>query len=445
MVLFIIGLVLIVGIIGFLVYKIIRFNKEKPLGGKEIKVDKNLFITFISLAVSGGLSLIMTGYGFALWQKYVLTVGEHFSLIIGGFLFFASLISFASCFVISYFKEELDKKQHKIMKIVMFSSIPVIIAGLWLFTEAFAFHIEYPLVNAFSFYPFGFIRPKDASYFRVTFYGIVIVIGALISYAISDHYFFKKYGKRGLLDAGFLIAFPMGIVGGRLWYCLVLEPETYLANPLSIITGIVDGGMGIMGGALLGIISGIIYFRIFRRYVDFRWAFDAIIPTILIAQFVGRWGNFFNCEVHGLPVDMYKWYFFWIPNIIKMNMQHSTVVSSQLNGTSQMYLPLFLIEGLMNLAGYFIIRYATKPLNRFIPLMARGGMYPLWYGLVRVILEPLRTGWNAEGNGDAYTQSWIIAFVMVGGGLAIIAAAYIWAFIEKKVKKLDHIRTFDFE
>ncbi len=443
MALFIIGLVLIAGVIGFLIYNLVRFIKEKPLGGKEVKVGKNLFITLLATSLSSGLALIIAGYGVVLWKKYSLNVGEHISLIIGGYLFLASLATFACTFVIWYYKPELDKKQVKIDRIIMFSTIPLMIAGLWLFTEAFAYHIHKPLWNAFSFSPFGFINFEESSKFRVTFYGIVIVFGALISYLVSDHYFNKKYGKHGLLDTGFLVAFPMGIVGGRLWYCLVLEPKYYLANPLEIITGIVNGGMAIQGGALLGIVSGIIFFRIFRRYVDFRWACDAIIPTILIAQFVGRWGNFFNAEVHGLASNMSNWWF--LPSIIKLQMQHSSIVSPAYIGPDQMYVPLFLIEGLMNLAGYFIIRYATKPLNKWIPLMARGGMYPLWYGLVRVILEPFRTGWGNTSKGDAYQQSWIIAFVMLGIGIAIIIAAYVWAFIEKKVKKLDHIRTFDFE
>lgn len=436
MALFIIGMLLVAGIIGFILFKDIKFIKEKPLGGKEIKIDKNLFLTLLISHLSSGLTLIVAGYGVALWRKYNLTVGEHITLILGGYLLLSGFLMLLSTFIITYYKPEIDKSQKKILRIIMFSIIPVVIAGLWLFTEAFAFHIRYPLWNAFSFSPFGFINYQQASAFRITFYGIVIVFGALVSYFICDHFFQRKYGKKGLLDVGFLVAFPAGIIGGRLWYCLVLNPKIYLADPLTIITGIVDGGMGIMGGALLGIIAGIIYFRIFRRYVDFRWAFDAIIPTILIAQAIGRWGNFFNAEVHGTASALSNWWF--LPTIIKLQMQQSSVLH-QVAPEGQMYVPLFLIEGAMNLAGYFLIRFATKPLNRFIPLMARGGMYPLWYGIVRVTLELFRN------EGDKYMTSWIFAFAMIGGGLAIIATAYIWAFIEKKVKKLDHIKTFDWE
>ena len=76
--------------------------------------------------------------------------------------------------------------------------------------------------------------------------------------------------------------------------------------------------------------------------------------------------------------------------------------------------------------------------------MARAGLYPIWYGLVRVILEPLRTGWNSSANGDAFTQSFITAFVMIGIGLVVIIVAIVWALIEKKKKNLDHIQTYEY-
>ncbi len=445
MVLFIIGLVITLGLIGYIIFRDIKFVREKPLGSEEIKIDKNLFILLLTTNLSVGLPLIMVSYGAALWGAWNLTIFEHICMVIGSYLFGSALMCFVSTFILYYYKPELMKKQRKILKIIMFSSIPLTVFGLWIMSEGYAFHLNAtePLWNALSFSPFGFINFMGSSKFRITFYGVLIVSGALISYFTCDHYFYKKYGKHGLLEVCFMVAFPAGIVGGRLWFCLVLNPSYYLTHPLEILTGITQGGMAIQGGALLGIIAGVAYMCIFRRYVNLRWAADTILPTILIAQFLGRWGNFFNCEVHGYPVDVN--FFFFLPSIIKNQLQFSSVQGyGSLVGTGQIYLPLFLIEGAINLGGYFLIRYATKPLNKYLPLMFRAGLYPLWYGLVRIALEPLRTGWNVTQNGDAYLQSFITAFVMVGIGLVVIGISIAWALIEKKVKKLDHIQTYDY-
>lgn len=448
MVLFIIGALLYAGLVGFIIFKVIKFVRSKPLGEKEIKIDKNLFILLLATILSTGLLMIMSVYGAALWNSWPLRIYEHFLIVIGSYIFGVSPVMFFATFTIYYYKPELIKRQRLILRIIMFSMIPTIIFGLWVMTEGFAAHLTYPLWNAIAI-PGGMVNYLGGhnSFFRITFYGIVIVGGALISYFTCDHYFYKKYGKHGLLDVLFLVAFPMGIVGGRLWYCLVLNPARYLADPLTIITGITDGGMAIQGGALLGIVSGIIYMLIFRRYVDLRWAFDTILPTILIAQAIGRWGNFFNCEVHGLPVELSNFWF--LPSIIKYQMQYSSVVNYITLPSTQMYLPLFLIEGCLNLGGYFLIRYATKPLNKWLPLLVRGGMYPIWYGLVRIALEPFRTGsifdTYAQSGGDAYLQSWITAIVMVVGGLLVITIGIVWALVEKKVKHLDHIKTYTYD
>ncbi len=83
--------------------------------------------------------------------------------------------------------------------------------------------------------------------------------------------------------------------------------------------------------------------------------------------------------------------------------------------------PLFLIEGLMNLAGYFIIRYFFGKVCRcHIGLGYQASFYIIWYGMVRAVLEPLREGFTLNvGHSEAYgyMQSWITSFVMIGVGI----------------------------
>ena len=83
-------------------------------------------------------------------------------------------------------------------------------------------------------------------------------------------------------------------------------------------------------------------------------------------------------------------------------------------------MPLFFIESCINIAGYFVIRYLLgKVFKLRCGLGFQASAYLVWYGLVRVILEPLREGYHASTSteGFGYLQSYITAFVMIGIGL----------------------------
>ena len=90
-------------------------------------------------------------------------------------------------------------------------------------------------------------------------------------------------------------------------------------------------------------------------------------------------------------------------------------------------MPLFLIECISNIAGYFIIKYAVgKGLRKVLSLGDVGMCYLIWYGLTRVVMEPLRSG------GYEYNQSFITAIVMMGAGALGIIAFHIYDLIRKK-------------
>lgn len=441
MVLFIIGIILGVALFGYAIYLVIKFVKEKPFGNSKIVISKSLFIQLMASIGAVGLCTILSSYGGVLWGAWSLSAIEHLCIIFGSYFFGSGFSMLVASFIMYYYKPQLVENQRNIARILMFASIGVSLMFFFIMTEGFAAHIAYPLYNALDFGK-GLTTYQDpSSGFRIAFYGIIVVGGAVGVYFICDHYFYKKYGKHGIIDTLFLVAFPMGLVGARLWYCLVLKTDYYIANPVAIFH-IWDGGLAIQGGALLGIISGVAFMLIFRRYVDIRWAIDTIVPTILIAQAIGRWGNFFNCEVFGEPTLISNWWF--LPSVIKNQMQYTSVSVTHRIGEGEMYTPLFLIESVVNLCGYFLIRYATKPINKYLPLLSRGGMYIAWYGLVRLIMEPMRNGYGS-GIGDGFSQSRITAIVMIALGALVIGASYLWGILEAKNKNLDHFKTYDFE
>lgn len=416
--LLVIGLVLGFACFGYFIYRLVKFCKNHVVGEEKVRIDSSERTYLLVLTLAQGIFTIISSIGLMLLNSWPLDVGEYFLLIIGSYLFGSGFSAIVGGFSLYYYRPDLDEKQRKVCRIVTFAAIPVIVAGLVMLTEGFAGYIDWKkgLPNAIGAVGLDYPSPYNSKEFSIKFYGIIMVFGAIISYFVCDHYFFKKYKEHGILDTLFVFAFLCGVIGARLWYCLILEPEKYLENPSDILK-IFEGGLAIQGGAIFGILGGLSFLLLFRKYVDVRFAMDVALPSILLAQVIGRWGNFFNHEVYGMVVSEQSLY--WLPTIIRNNMF--------IHGEYR--LPLFLIEGIMNLGGYFIIRYLMGKVCKFkLGLGYQASCYLIWYGMVRAILEPLREGFTTEvGSSSAYgyMQSWIISFCMIGAGLLMLLGFYI--------------------
>lgn len=431
LILFIISLVAGALCFGFLIYELVRFCKKRNLGQEVYKVDSKYRSMFIAFIAGQGALALLSCFGLKIGYKWDMVPGDVAMMIIGSLLFGSGFACLVSSFALYYYRPDLEPHQRKIARILTFVCAGVFVLGIYLMTQGIADYLRYPLPNSISFKTlFGYPIKGDYG-FTIAFYGILIVSGALISYFVSDHYFYKKFKKHGILETLLLVAFPAGLIGARLWFCLVLEPATYTANPL-LIFDVRSGGMAIQGGALFGIVFGVLFMLRFRKYVDIRFAIDVIVPTILIAQAVGRLGNFFNCEVHGNPVAIESWSL--LPRIFANNLKWSSEAGIAPDGT--IFLPLFFIEGLSNLVGYFIIRYAiSKPLRKWLPIGSQAALYVSWYGLTRIILEPLRYG------AFEYGQSWITAWVMLGVGILLLGVFTLWNYFS--YKKTGVWKTFE--
>lgn len=433
--LLIVGLILGVASCGYLIYRLQKFCKRHEAGVENPKMEGTEKITFLVLVLIQGLFTIISSYGIISLKGWTLNGGEHTMLILGSYIFGSAFALGLSSFVLYYWRPDFDKKQRKIARILTFVAIPLLVIGLILFTEGFANHIPLgePLPNGISFTE-GLVFSRGSSKgFTIKFYGILIVCGALFPLAITDHECYKKYGSHNLIDSLFIFAFLMGIVGARLWYCLILKPTEYLADPVRILY-ITEGGLAIQGGALFGIAAGVSFVLIFRKYMDLRFVMDVAIPTILIAQCIGRWGNFFNQEVYGFEVTRESLWF--LPTIVKNNMYF---YSDSFLKTGY-WLPLFFIEGLINLCGYFIIRYfCGKVCKCHLGLGYQSSLYLIWYGTIRALLEPLRNGNGTAREGDFFQQSIVVAIVMIGLGVALLTFFIVFHQIRMRKGKENEI------
>ena len=199
-----------------------------------------------------------------------------------------------------------------------------------------------------------------------------------------------------------------------------------------------EGGLTILGGAIGGIVVGALWY-IWRNKGKSIWIpFDLVLPTILIAQAVGRWGNFFNCEVHGYEVSNSNWQ--WLPEIIWRNASYSSDLGFAAEGN--MYVPLFFIEAIVNLLGFFVLAHVFgKALRKYTELGDVGFGYIVWYGLTRVFMEPLRH--PAFQMGEKGYWSWVWSMVFVGVGTLCIIVNHIVRSILRKKRDAYHVEESD--
>lgn len=429
MALFLAPLIASIVLIAYLCYECFKFTKVSDSKQKEMKVDKKTNYIILACVIAVGVTTILSSLGLICMKGWVLTPLQVIAVIFGSLVLGSSACVTIVAFILRWYRVDLEEKQKKTCKTLIIAGLIATILGLWLFTEGIASQDIYPLINGFNLKSGEWTTPGDKG--GIKFYGIIIVCGALICYFITDHEAYKKYGDHGLIDTLFIVAFLAGVIGARLWYCLILEKEYFLANPTYIFYGvdsngvahgIMDGGLAIQGGALGGIIVGVAFVLIFRKYMDVRFLMDVAIPTILLAQALGRWGNFLNGEVFGQATTRETlWY---VPSIVANNMELYSKVDHQV----LFRVPLFIIESVINICGYFIIRNVFGKLLKFgFGKGYQSACYITWYGLVRVCLEPLRDGFTLEvGSSESfgYMQSWITGFVMVGLGILLFVVLY---------------------
>jgi phosphatidylglycerol:prolipoprotein diacylglycerol transferase len=137
---------------------------------------------------------------------------------------------------------------------------------------------------------------------EIRYYGIVLALSMLfallVAYVISKKYY-KDTNPAILLDVFPFLIFS-GVIGARLYY-VILNFQYYLNNPAEILM-LRNGGLSIHGALLGGLIGGVIYCKI-KKIPVLKYA-DILSFGIVLAQALGRWGNFFNSEAFGYPTKL---------------------------------------------------------------------------------------------------------------------------------------------
>lgn len=206
----------------------------------------------------------------------------------------------------------------------------------------------------------------------IRWYGIIIASGVLVAFFVSYLLAKKKGLDFDIITDGFLWSFPFAIIGARLYY-VAFEYKNY--HSFIDVINIRNGGMAIHGGLIGGLLVAYIFTRV--KKINFFEYIDVIIPGVILAQAIGRWGNFMNQEAHGGPVS--EAFISKFPNFIQQGML--------INGTY--YHPTFLYESIWDLLVFGILIFILYKKKKQHGIVL--GSYMVLYSLGRFFIEGLRT------------------------------------------------------
>ena len=242
----------------------------------------------------------------------------------------------------------------------------------------------------------------------VYWYGIIIFMAMLLAYFVANREMVKKgFDKDLLMDMMFYIII-FSLIGARLYFVL-FNIGYYAQNPLEILA-VWEGGMAIHGGLIGGVLAGL-YFTKKHKYSFFQFA-DILIPSVLLGQAIGRWGNFINQEAHGGPVS----------RSFLENLHIPEFIINQMNIDGTYYHPTFLYESIWNIIGVVILILLRPKLKIGQTLF----LYMIYYSIGRFFIEGMRTDSLMFFGGLRTAQLMSLSL--------IILAIALWIYREIKVK-----------
>ncbi|MGA1837869.1 prolipoprotein diacylglyceryl transferase [Herbiconiux sp. 11R-BC] len=216
-------------------------------------------------------------------------------------------------------------------------------------------------------------------------YALCILAGIIAAMFIVNHRLTKRGGESGIVIDIVLWAVPLGIIGARVYHVLThVGDYFYPGADLWKVVQIWDGGNALYGSLIGGALGAYIGCRITGIRL---WSFaDALAPAMLVAQALGRLGNWFNQELYGLPTTL--------PWGLQIDPKVSPAFPAGLPADT-LFHPLFLYEIIWNLVGVALLLLLERRFRlRWGKLFA---LYLIWYGLGRSWLEAIRIDPTSDG------------------------------------------------
>ena len=215
----------------------------------------------------------------------------------------------------------------------------------------------------------------EAGPFAMRYYGLFIALGiGLATWVTARELARKGYDSALALDALFFVV-PLGFIGARLYH-VVTDYELYADDPFPGVFEVWNGGLGIYGAVIGGFAGGLLFAWI--RGINPLVLADAVAPGLVLAQAVGRWGNYFNQELFGRPSSL--------PWAIEIAPQNRPAGYKDVTS----FHPTFLYESIWDLLVAFVLLLVAR---RFSNRLKNGDVFLLYvslYSVGRFFVEALR-------------------------------------------------------
>ncbi len=232
----------------------------------------------------------------------------------------------------------------------------------------------------------------------IQYYALFIVSGMIIASLLSALLMKRRNMDPNFIFTLFVFCIPTAIIGARLFSCLT-DPNLGIGALFKFPWE----GLSITGGIIGGVTAGLLVCLAYK--VNFFRAADCVVVTILLAQAIGRWGNYFNGEVYGGVITDPAWQ--WFPFGVEVN--------------GEWHYAFFFYEGVINTIGFLLLygfawNFKSKPNG--IPTFS----YFVWYGTVRSIMEPFRDPqFILNGGGIWWSEVFAVGMVVFGlAGIGVL-------------------------
>ena len=233
--------------------------------------------------------------------------------------------------------------------------------------------------------------------FNIAWYGVIIGVGMIIAVTIAAFRAVKDGYQSDLIIDFILFAIPIGIVCARLYY-VIFEWEYYGQN-LSKIFAIREGGLAIYGGVIGGLITAIVFCKVNK--FSLLNLLDLVMPSLLLGQAIGRWGNFMNQEAFGNLITNPDLQFFpYGVYIERLGEWHQAT---------------FFYESMSNLILFILMMLIVRKVKKDGWMIV---MYFMGYGCIRFFIEGLRADSLYLIPGVRVSQLLSAALVGIGLGIA---------------------------